>query len=378
MKNNKKKIVLIVAAIVAVLLVVGGMVYYFVFANLSPKEFYERTLNEANAIYQNQFDKMGDTTGGKMTMNFKSNSTDETMKLLNEINLSIDYSMDMKNNQMIYNLDSKYENKELIKGTFFMNNNKIYVNLDGITDNYLYTETDELDGIFKNTNKEAKILVNSVVNAINVSLKDEYFIASKEDGYKLYIMDLDEKQTETLITDIVNNLKKDKEFIKSAAKLYGLKESVIKDNLEDKIKVEKDTTIKTVLYAKNNKVKKVAFDIDIDGSKVGFVLEEKGQEIADFDFMSDGKKVCSGTIMMKETKDNTKCELVAKVEDVTLIINMTSEYSKKFESPSVEKAKDMNSLSEKELYGMMMKLYQKEGFVKLFTIINSLSPNSGF
>ena len=60
----------------------------------------------------------------------------DVVNLLNKVKVDSSYQIDFTNKKMNINLNSTYDNKELLKGNIYTENSYLYFNLNNITDKY--------------------------------------------------------------------------------------------------------------------------------------------------------------------------------------------------------------------------------------------------
>lgn len=370
--KEKKKVIIIVASILAIA-IIAGLVYFLVIRGKGAKEFYESLLTDYSSAIEKQASN-NDKASGTMNLSFETTGNDETMKLLNDIELAINYGVNNKDGEMVFNLDSTYQNKELLKGTFVLKEDKAYFNIDGVTDNYLYTELEGLN-LNNNQSENAIKMLNGIVDATKGALKEEYFSEEKEDGMKTYILSLNNEQFQSFITDVVNSLKNNAEFINSVKNIYSLDDKEVTELLDELVSdAKKGTTdIKVTSYVKGDKANKVIIAMNVDDEKGEIVLSNITDE--SLDFKVSGEDEITGNIIIKEEKDKNIFDINIKVAEMTVKLSTTSEFGKQIEVPDLSKSKNANNMSEEDMMKLYTKILENEGLVSLMTAINGLTSD---
>lgn len=371
--KEKKKVIIIVASVLAIA-IIAGLVYFLVIRGKGAREFYESLLTDYSTAIEKQAGNNDKSSSGTMNLSFETTSNDETMKLLSDIKLAVDFGANNKDGEMVFNLDSTYQNKELLKGTFVLKENKAYFNIDGVTDKYLYTEMEGLN-LNNNQSENATKMLNGIVDATKKALKDEYFSEEKVDGKKTYILALNNEQFQSFITDVVNSLKKNTEFINSVKNIYSLEDKDVTELLDELVSdAKKGTTdIKVTSYMKGNNADKIIIAMNVDEEKVDMELSNITDE--SLDFKVSGEDEITGNIIFKEEKDKNNFDMNIKVDEMTIKLSTTSEFGKQIEVPDLSKAKDANKMSENDMMKLYTKILENEGLVSLMTAINSLTSN---
>ena len=341
MKDEKKKSKIALLLLIIGLVIIGGVIYFYLFKKSSTFETY---INKSFTYLEENLVNTLDSEG-KITLSFNLNTNNQDMKdvvnLLNKVKVDSSYQIDFTNKKMNINLNSTYNNKELLKGNIYTENSYLYFNLNNITDKYYKSdkieEYEEMFNLDMNTNDlkeylndyQEKLIDNldkAEIREENVSLNNKNVLKSTlviTDELKKE-MDLDSEDYDFTINKVILYTD-NKNFVKL---------EIISDN--NTITVDKDNNIYKVEFTEENK-EPVKLDIDI--------------------------------------KDNL-VNVVAYLNDTDLSGNITFGFSKnklaKFTSVDVKNATNFSDITEDEMNNNLEKISTNEGVMALLDEIEKL------
>lgn len=341
MKDEKKKSKIALLLLIIGLVIIGGVIYFYLFKKSSTFETY---INKSFTYLEENLVNTLDSEG-KITLSFNLNTNNQDMKdvvnLLNKVKVDSSYQIDFTNKKMNINLNSTYNNKELLKGNIYTENSYLYFNLNNITDKYYKSdkieEYEEMFNLDMNTNDlkeylndyQEKLIDNldkAEIREENVSLNNKNVLKSTlviTDELKKE-MDLDSEDYDFTINKVILYTD-NKNFVKL---------EIISDN--NTITVDKDNNIYKVEFTEENK-EPVKLDIDI--------------------------------------KDNL-VNVVAYLNDTDLSGNITFGFSKnklaKFTSVDVKNATNFSDITEDEMNNILEKISTNEGIMALLDEIEKL------
>lgn len=341
MKDEKKKSKIALLLLIIGLVIIGGVIYFYLFKKSSTFETY---INKSFTYLEENLVNTLDSEG-KITLSFNLNTNNQDMKdvvnLLNKVKVDSSYQIDFTNKKMNINLNSTYNNKELLKGNIYTENSYLYFNLNNITDKYYKSdkieEYEEMFNLDMNTNDlkeylndyQEKLIDNldkAEIREENVSLNNKNVLKSTlviTDELKKE-MDLDSEDYDFTINKVILYTD-NKNFVKL---------EIISDN--NTITVDKDNNIYKVEFTEENK-EPVKLDIDI--------------------------------------KDNL-VNVVAYLNDTDLSGNITFGFSKnklaKFTSVDVKNATNFSDITEDEMNNILEKISTNEGVMALLDEIEKL------
>ena len=341
MKDEKKKSKIALLLLIIGLVIIGGVIYFYLFKKSST---YETYINKSFTYLEENLVNTLDSEG-KITLSFNLNTNNQDMKdvvnLLNKVKVDSSYQIDFTNKKMNINLNSTYDNKELLKGNIYTENSYLYFNLNNITDKYYKSdkieEYEEMFNLDMNTNDlkeylndyQEKLIDNldkAEIREENVSLNNKNVLKSTlviTDELKKE-MDLDSEDYDFTINKVILYTD-NKNFVKL---------EIISDN--NTITVDKDNNIYKVEFTEENK-EPVKLDIDI--------------------------------------KDNL-VNVVAYLNDTDLSGNITFGFSKnklaKFTSVDVKNATNFSDITEDEMNNILEKISTNEEIMALLDEIEKL------
>ena len=343
MENKKKTNKIAILLLIIGLVIIGGVIYFYLLRKSSTFETY---INKSFSYLEENLVNLD--SEGKITLSFNLNTNNQDMKdvvnLLNKIKVDSAYQIDFTNKKMNINLNSTYDNKELLKGNIYTENSYLYFNLNNITDKYYKSdkieEYEEMFNLDMNTN-----------------------------DLKEYLNDYQEK--------IIDNL--DKAEIKEENVSLNNK-NVLKSTLviTDELKKEMDlasedydfTINKLILYTDNKNF--VRLEIISDNNTI---TVDKNNNVYKVEFTEENKEPVKLDIDIKDNLVN----VIAYLNDTDLSGNITFGFSKnklvKFTSVDVKNATNFNDITEDEMNNIFEKISTNEGVMALLGEIEKLGQN---
>ena len=275
MKDEKKKSKIALLLLIIGLVIIGGVIYFYLFKKSSTFETY---INKSFTYLEENLVNTLDSEG-KITLSFNLNTNNQDMKdvvnLLNKVKVDSSYQIDFTNKKMNINLNSTYDNKELLKGNIYTENSYLYFNLNNITDKYYKSdkieEYEEMFNLDMNTN-DLKEYLNDyqeklIDNLDKAEIREETVSLNNKNVLKSTLVITDELKKEMDLDS------EDYDFTINKVILYTdnknfVKLEIISDN--NTITVDKDNNIYKVEFTEENK-EPVKLDIDIKDNLVNVV-----------------------------------------------------------------------------------------------------------
>lgn len=341
MKDEKKKSKIAFLLLIIGLVIIGGVIYFYLYKESSTFKTY---INKSFTYLEENLVNTLDSEG-KITLSFNLNTNNQDMKdvvnLLNKVKVDSSYQIDFTNKKMNINLNSTYDNKELLKGNIYTENSYLYFNLNNITDKYYKSdkieEYEEMFNLDMNTN-DLKEYLNDyqeklIDNLDKAEIREENVNLNNKNVLKSTLVITDELKKEMDLDS------EDYDFTINKVILYTdnknfVKLEIISDN--NTITVDKDNNIYKVEFTEENK-EPVKLDIDI--------------------------------------KDNL-VNVVAYLNDTDLSGNITFGFSKnklaKFTSVDVKNATNFSDITEDEMNNILEKISTNEGIMALLDEIEKL------
>ena len=367
-RGNVAPVVVVILVIIALgaLLFFGGR--YYLSSRNNIKILVDNYFNylEENIVNTNsesgslKFSVKGDTNG----------DNGKVFKILNNLDFTINYDIDYKNNIVNLDLNTNYYGDKLIDINTYIENNTLYFYSGDLYNKYIEYRIDKDGSGEKVTKEDIKILVNGIKNAISESLKDEYFTKSNEkvDGKMLNKVELNlsDSNTKSIYEDIINCLLRNDSFIDSAAKLMGKDRYEIKELFNDElnnIKYDEYTDTTISLYTKFTKF--VMLEIKDDNDKLTI---KKDDNI--YSYKLEGSESYNGTIEVNSSDENYN--IIIK-DNNNLEIKISGNFNKNTEvvKKDVSNSVIIGEITENEMEEIFDKVSKNKAFKRIYEDITT-------
>ena len=300
------------------------------------------------------------------------------------MNITMDMKADANEKRMQLNLSSTYNQKDLLNATFNVIQNVGYINLDSLYDKTLSTpvEAESFFELFSKGNDVATILENGK-NALEVSLKDEYFTKEKE---TLTIKDkevkankstlvLNEENTKKILKSIISELNNDSS-LSALANVTETDKEEIKDALEEyisqceEIKIEDPVYISIYTYGVKNEFAGIVIKDSIDTISILKTEDDTYTYNINVD-----ETTYTGTITYQENKNTIDCSITLDIEGIrgTIHFKTTSYDSISMDEIDVNNTISIEELSETDQMTILENLQKQEGLVELIEALQKLN-----
>lgn len=401
-KKGKGGIVFAIIVILLLLVVTAGLTYYFMYYT-RPEQIYKRLISSNMNQYTSKLkdaDYKTVKSSVKLGFNVKSDNNEvdqNVLNIINKTNIELNTQIDTENKKIIADLNSKYNNEDLLNVQMYSNVNdkKTYIYLKDLLNKYIEldmnqtqisNETDyystlndtlEFQDSKKSAEKAAKILRKELLKTV----KTEYCSSSKEDiqinDKKVKVtkntLKMTGTQFENELKTVLNNLKNNEEFV-SCFKDKDLFRKDVDEFLKaiDKEPIDESSIIEINIYTQGlmNRVVKVSALVVDDDEEVSLDVTRIEDDIYAFEVKSsEEEKTLNGSIYIEKHNDNEgKIVLEFNVEDfgkVALNIDYTTSYNEPIENVNV-----MNSVKSNELtFADQRTLYTNLQKSKLYEVI---------
>ena len=252
-KKGTLKVILFILLGVAAL-VVGVVLAFYFFVYTKPQYLFKTSLD----VLKNKISETTSSSDGPMQvdLSFQTNinSNDEMFKPIfeniNKLYFETSIYLDLQNKIEFMKLDTKYKDQALLSADMFVEKENAFVKLNGIFDKYIKVILEE--DIFKeeSTDSNATIVAEGIINAVDVSLKNEYFTkvektASLNNMVKKVTANtlvINGENVVPFITDVVNTLKADEEFLVAYSEMQGITNDEFVLELDKFLKDIKETS----------------------------------------------------------------------------------------------------------------------------------------
>lgn len=355
-------------------------------------KYYLASRNNIKIFMNNYFNELEDnigknnSTSGSLSLNVNGDTTDKEekiFKILNNLDFSMNYGIDTKENITNIDISTNYYGDKLININTYIEDNNIYLSSSDLYSKYIKIENKkEANSENKSmTNDDYKVIINSISTAVSESLKEEYFTKNwvKLDGKNVNKVELllNNNNIKIINENIINNLKNNNNFIDSFGKLIGKKTMEVKELLDKEIKEVNSneySDIKISLYTKITKF--VKLEITSGEDKIVVKSNDKGYSFEIVD--SEDNNTYNGTIEINNKSDSTTYNVNIKdSNNLKIKINNTINKTTKIEKKDVSNSVLLEDITEKEYEDIINKISNNKAFNKIYEDISNSNIEIG-
>lgn len=377
-----------IAPIVVVIFVIIALLGLAFFGG----KYYLASRNNIKIFMNNYFNELEDnigknnSTSGSLSLNVNGDTTDKEekiFKILNNLDFSMNYGIDTKENITNIDISTNYYGDKLININTYIEDNNIYLSSSDLYSKYIKIENKKEDNSEKKsmTNDDYKVIINSISTAVSESLKEEYFTKNwvKLDGKSVNKVELllNNNNIKIINENIINNLKNNNNFIDSFGKLIGKKTMEVKELLDKEIKEVNSneySDIKISLYTKITKF--VKLEITSGEDKIVVKSNDKGYSFEIVD--SEDNNTYNGTIEINNNSDSTTYNVNVKdSNNLEIKINNTINKTTKIEKKDVSNSILLEDITEKEYEDIINKISNNKAFNKIYEDISNSNIEIG-
>lgn len=355
-------------------------------------KYYLASRNNIKIFMNNYFNELeenigkNNSTSGSLSLNVNGDTTDKEekiFKILNNLDFSMNYGIDTKENITNIDISTNYYGDKLININTYIEDNNIYLSSSDLYSKYIKIENKKEDNSEKKsmTNDDYKVIINSISTAVSESLKEEYFTKNwvKLDGKSVNKVELllNNNNIKIINENIINNLKNNNNFIDSFGKLIGKKTMEVKELLDKEIKEVNNneySDIKISLYTKITKF--VKLEITSGEDKIVVKSNDKGYSFEIVD--SEDNNTYNGTIEINNNSDSTTYNVNVKdSNNLEIKINNTINKTTKIEKKDVSNSVLLEDITEKEYEDIINKISNNKAFNKIYEDISNSNIEIG-
>lgn len=355
-------------------------------------KYYLASRNNIKIFMDNYFNELEDnigknnSTSGSLSLNVNGDTTDKEekiFKILNNLDFSMNYGIDTKENITNIDISTNYYGDKLININTYIEDNNIYLSSSDLYSKYIRIENNKEDNSEKKsmTNEDYKVIINSISTAVSESLKEEYFTKNwvKLDGKNVNKVELslNNNNIKIINENIINNLKNNNNFIDSFGKLTGKKTMEVKELLDKEIKEVNSneySEIKISLYTRITKF--VKLEITSGEDKIVVKSNDKGYSFEIVD--SENNNTYNGTIEINNNSDSTTYNVNVKdSNNLEIKINNTINKTTKVEKKDVSNSVLLEDITEKEYEDIINKISNNKAFNKIYEDISNSNIEIG-
>lgn len=355
-------------------------------------KYYLASRNNIKIFMDNYFNKLeenigkNNSTSGSLSLSVNGDITskeEKIFKILNNLDFSMNYGIDTKENITNIDISTNYYGDKLININTYIEDNNIYLSSSDLYSKYIRIENNKEDNSEKKsmTNEDYKVIINSISTAVSESLKEEYFTKNwvKLDGKNVNKVELslNNNNIKIINENIINNLKNNNNFIDSFGKLIGKKTMEVKELLDKEIKEVNSneySDIKISLYTKITKF--VKLEITSGEDKIVVKSNDKGYSFEIVD--SEDNNTYNGTIEINNNSDSTTYNVNVKdSNNLEIKINNTINKTTKVEKKDVSNSVLLEDITEKEYEDIINKISNNKAFNKIYEDISNSNIEIG-
>ena len=355
-------------------------------------KYYLASRNNIKIFMDNYFNELEDnigknnSTSGSLSLNVNGDTTDKEekiFKILNNLDFSMNYGIDTKENITNIDISTNYYGDKLININAYIEDNNIYLSSSDLYSKYIRIENNKEDNSEKKsmTNDDYKVIINSISTAVSESLKEEYFTKSwvKLDGKNVNKVELslNNNNIKIINENIINNLKNNNNFIDSFGKLIGKKTMEVKELLDkeiEEVNSNEYSEIKISLYTRITKF--VKLEITSGEDKIVVKSNDKGYSFEIVD--SENNNTYNGTIEINNNSDSTTYNVNVKdSNNLEIKINNTINKTTKVEKKDVSNSVLFEDITEKEYEDIINKISNNKAFNKIYEDISNSNIEIG-
>ena len=223
---KKKIIILLVIFILIISAIVSGIVLYKTI--YSPKNIIITALKSTTSkLSKDNIYKSSNFISLSIDdLNNKSNSN------LNDIYLTANLKIDSNNKVLDSNINVNYKGNKMFNIVAYEDNNILYFYIDGLYDKYISIPLNKDNQFFNLSQEEKNKITKTILEAIESSLKKDYFVKKIEKINNRYVnvsmLNIDDKNKRKIVDNIKSYLIKNSEFLNILSKASGEEASKIK------------------------------------------------------------------------------------------------------------------------------------------------------
>lgn len=404
--KKKRKNGKIIAFLIVIVLFIGviGYYYYSEFYT-NPQTIYKTVItNSLNSLIGTEEEITTVKSKVKLDVNLDledkiEENIEDIIDLINDIELELEVQIDNEKQQLLYKLDTDYEDEELFKVNALIDakKEKLYMQLEQFFEDTLEIEVED-DEAFEEIReafeveqltigeeisraKAIKILNKEISNII----KEEYCskeqekitVDSKEINTDKYVLKMTSTQLVDEIKVVAENLKNSEEYLKCFEEKEETKQQLedLITELED-IETDDNATISIKIYRKGIQQQTVRIEIELEDEEGKYILRvDNTGKIYKFRAIKNEKTYLSGEIEAKAIDfNNGKLNIKLDIEQIGRIeLNINAGYitGKEIDTIETENAINIEEITEEDAIDAYKKLEDS----KLYKLIQKYSNN---
>ena len=391
-KDHKGLKTFIVIAILLLLLSGVSFFCYYKFYN-NPKVVIGNILNNSKKLFKTP-DKIYDISkiNGSIDMDLKLENQElqKIGKVINDIKLQYNLSVNNNDKYGIFEIYSKYQDKELLNVQVALDdkNNILYLYLEDLFDKYLKMDINVEISDNINTEKiNDDVIVSSIANALDEALTEDDFKREKDEviinniANKVYRNSLviDNNNYKRIMTTFIEKLINNEEFIKEMDKINTNEDTKekLQDILEEINNQNFDIVLELNFYTATNLKQElvmcelVYFENSINNTNsVTFVPMSENEFIISF---IEGEEEIATISLKRNSNNNILVSLEANSDGNIIKFNFNASYEKLDKLDKLDTSKNINieDLTNEDQSKITDNLMKNEALIKLINDIST-------
>lgn len=399
MEENKKSKKWLFIPLAIIVIIIGALVTLYFVLFTTPKMAFTRALSKGISSIENYMEVATEhnTISSKSAISFNVTSQEksyqEYLDILNDIKINYDYAVDLKNGITDLNMETTYDNSELINVEVLQQDkSNIYFYFKGIFDKYVKVDKSDVEDGTINNMDDYNAIVNGFSNATIKAFEDATFTRDKAsitlDGKKTDVnkntIVINNNNYKKIMNTLLTTLKNDNKFISAFSNITGDSIANVKQDIIDSIDELETTDIDMDIYFNvytkglldepvkyeiktteiNSKDAYILVEVNIlNGKSIEFVVSLEGEKLGSLKVEQTGTDKAKNSILTLTIPDT----LTAKI-----YLKETFEYNKIVSKKDVSKSVNSDALTEAETTKIEENLMKKEGVKKLLKKVEPL------
>lgn len=379
--QNRKSIKIGIILILFLIGLLVGFYFTFQFSKGNPKKIFESSIEEvSSALLKNTKTEASTFLKGNLTLKTNLESQEESLQqiftILNKMDFHYQYACDLAKTEAEGEIGITYNHKDFTSILFYLKQKDGYFSFKNLFDKYIHVplEISLNDVSWDDMNlskKDMEVILNHLQQAIQKSLKKEYFKVENEkivhDGKTISanknILILDEKNTKEMARSIIESLNTT-EFITSFSHLVNVSEEEIKkvfDEFDENETIKEFSKTSTLsIYTKPFSHEFLGFEFKEEQDILKLIKD--GEYSMHYSFTIEGKTYTGKmTLQEKENVYSFLLELDGEIHgSIQMDFSYETEGSLTFDSskPIIE----VENFNEKEMQKIFENLMNNEAF----------------
>ena len=370
-KKKKTGLILGIILFLVVVIVGGFYAYKTYFAKNSIEILLDKAFSGVEmAVVESDYDSAVMDFSASMKFNSADDETNQIFSIFNKIDFNGSYGIDFDKNVMSMDLETNYDDKDLVDIDFYSEYGRGYFYFDGLYDKYIDMPIEGYSELFKRDTTDTRNLIVGLKKAIMESLKDEYYIIEKEgNGITKTTLDLSGDDYKTFSNDVRKSLLNNKVFLDSLGNVLEMSDDEVRKEFEESI--EEESNVNFILYTKGTKF--IKFELVEDDDKL---VIKNDNNTYKYEYYEKDILMFSGDV--KVTINNNDYKFLISYYDEEEKVGFEIEVDEKIEINGEVEAKDISNsisyekISDDDLVAIGSKLMENEGVVKIIDEVSKM------